>query len=132
MQESFEERYADLLQNIEAAIVQVHGSDTELLDYDVDAALEAVISGYAAEKLARTPKPVTLTGRRLAVYEAVHHICEWRLGRRPFAEGEPPLDDPVSVDDVLACCKRIRKSVERWTRQRGRQGYLTFVAQYLR
>ncbi|MBB4635331.1 hypothetical protein [Longimicrobium terrae] len=131
MPETFEERYADLLQNIEAAIVHVHRSDPELLDYDVDAALEALVSGYAAEKLGRAPKPLALAGRRLAVYEAVRHVCEWRLGREPFTAGEPALGDPVSVDDVLACCKRVRKSAERWTKQRGRQGYLTFVAQFL-
>jgi hypothetical protein len=36
------------------------------------------------------------------------------------------------VDVIIACLKRIRKSVEKWNKQGGRQGYLTFVEQFVR
>ena len=31
-----------------------------------------------------------------------------------------------------ACLKRIRKSVQRWNKEGGRQGYLTFVGRFVR
>lgn len=45
-----------------------------------------------------------------------------------------PLDaeEVNSTDEVLACLQRIHKSVQRWTKRKGRQGYLTFVAQYVK
>ena len=38
---------------------------------------------------------------------------------------------PLSLDEVIACLKRIRKSVQKWNRQAGRRGYLQFVAKYV-
>ena len=32
---------------------------------------------------------------------------------------------------IIACLKRIRKSINRWHRRGGHQGYLTFVDQYI-
>ncbi|HEU0298019.1 MAG TPA: hypothetical protein VFR37_01165 [Longimicrobium sp.] len=135
MAHTFEEQYADVLQNIEFAIVETYRGTPELLDYHVDAALEAAIARYSAEQQGRTPRPVTLEGARLQVYEAVRNACEWRLGREEIRIGsdlrldEPP--EPKRLDEIVSCLKRIRKSVQRWTKQRGRQGYLKFVSQYV-
>ena len=132
---AFVEQYADILQNIEFAIVQTYRQMPELLDYHVDAALETAIAGYSAEQQGRTPRPVTLEGARLRVYEAVRTVCEWRLGREEIRVGNDALSDvplqPRRLDEIVGCLKRIRKSVQRWTKQRGRQGYLQFVSQYL-
>ena len=46
MAEKFEERYEDVLQNIEVIIVSIHNREPDLLDYDVDAVLEALGSRY--------------------------------------------------------------------------------------
>ncbi len=35
--------------------------------------------------------------------------------------------EPLTHDVILACIKRIRKSVEFWTKEGGRQGYLYFI-----
>src|SRR5687767_4457157 len=71
MGEKFEERYEDVLQNIEFSIVRVHRERPDLLDYDVDAALEALISRYGAEARGRTPREHALPGLRGEVYDAV-------------------------------------------------------------
>ncbi len=135
MSTKFEDRYLDVLQNIEAAIVAVSRQRPELLDYDVEATLEALIGRYRAEELGRTPRPVQLTERREELYEAVLGICEWRLGRgSPFGEEGSegiPGPTPISVEEIVACLKRIQKSVKRWNKQGGRQGYLTFIRQYV-
>ena len=63
-------------------------------------------------------------------------MCEWRLGR-----GEPPVDEPskvpspgpkpITVDEIILCLKRILKSVKRWNKEGGTQGYLNFIVQYV-
>ena len=132
MAEKFEEKYEDVLQNIEFSIVGVHRAHPELLDYDVDAALEALISRYGAEALGRIPREHTLSGLRGDVYAAVLYICEWRIGR-VAPDGDPATEDErKTAEELAACLKRIRNSVQRWTKERGRQGYLTFVGRFVR
>ena len=38
--------------------------------------------------------------------------------------------EPITLDEIIACLKRVRKSINRWHRRGGHQGYLTFVDQY--
>jgi len=135
MAQPFQEQYADVLQNIEFAIVDTWQRMPELLDYHVDAALEAAIGHYSAEQQGRTRRAVQLEGARLAVYEAVRNVCEWRLGRAALATGanahrDAPLE-PKRVDEMVSCLKRIRKSAQGWTKRGGRQGYLQFVSRYV-
>jgi hypothetical protein len=125
---SFEERYADVLQNIEFVIVDTDHRLLEGLDYHVDAALEAAVAQYSAEQQGRAPRAVTFEGPRREMYEAVRNVCEWRLGRVPDA---PDLPEPKTIEEMVMCLKRVRKSVQRWTKQAGRRGYLDFVSQYV-
>jgi hypothetical protein len=131
MAEKFEERYEDVLQNIEFSIVAVHRDHPELLDYDVDAALEALISRYGAEARGRTPREHTLPGLRGEVYDAVLYICEWRIGRAAPDDNPATVAERKSAEELAACLKRVRTSVQRWTKERGRQGYLTFIARFV-
>ena len=41
------------------------------------------------------------------------------------------LGEPVTRDEIIACLKRVRKSIHLWTREGGRQGYLTFVSRFI-
>jgi hypothetical protein len=43
----------------------------------------------------------------------------------------PPNISKITLEEVLACLKRIRKSVTRWNKANGRRGYLDFVQDYL-
>lgn len=129
---SFEDEYLDVLQNIEFGIVTVHERVPELLDYDVDAALSALIARYKAEQGGRVPPPIELPGRRQQVYDEVAKVCEWRLGRGQLADGPAEEPTPKTVDEILACLRRIKRSVARLNRQRGRQGYLSFIRAYVR
>ncbi len=45
----------------------------------------------------------------------------------PFEEGP----DSKTHDEIIACLKRVKKSVQRWNKHGGRQGYLNFVQQYV-
>lgn len=129
-----EEEHLDVLQNIEFAIVNTYKRNLSLVDFDVDAALNALIGDYQARARGGAPRPMRLNERARAVYDAVKAICDWRLGEDVLvtASGAPgPRPEPVSLDVIIACLKRIRKSVELWNRKGGRQGYLTFIQRFI-
>jgi len=69
------------------------------------------------------------------LYHSVRTICDWRLGRRPLLspEGSPPdvSVQPLTLDELIACLKRLRKSIRLWTQAGGRQGYLIYISQFL-
>lgn len=133
--ENVEEKYEDVLQNIEFAIVQTYRQQPQLIDFEVDQAVEALVRSYTAELLQRPPSPPRLKERPMQVYDSARAMCEWRLGRNPMetVQGQslPVAPPPVSLEVIIACLKRIRRSIKLWTKEGGRQGYLHFVEQFL-
>jgi hypothetical protein len=130
-----EEEYTDVLQNIEFAIVSVHQRQPLLVDFDVDAALAALMAHYRAQAIGREARPVRLNDRAQQVYEMMETMCEWRMGNDARMSADMrqrgPKLPPVSMDVITACLKRIRKSVQTWNKEGGRQGYLTFVERFV-
>jgi hypothetical protein len=135
MRDEIVEQFVDVLQNIESAIYSVYEAGPDLLDLDVIDALDALVRRYAAEQDGRTPPKLRLSAQAADVFEAAALACEWRLGRAALNGGDSgamfPLDQANSVDDVLICLKRIRKSAHLWNEQGGRQGYLEYISAFL-
>lgn len=133
---NFEEDYQDVLQNIEFAIINVYHQHTGLMDYDVETVLTALIRIYQAEQSKRQVSTPSLNELRQELYDAVKLMCEWRLGRGELMrQGEQegiPNPPAITIAEIMACLKRIRKSVQKWSKRGGRQGYLTFVEQFIR
>lgn len=131
----FDERYEDVLQNIEFGIVRVYQTRRSLLDSDVDRALEKLLREYQSELRGRASPSVASSPAAQAVYDSVRPLCEWRLGRDTLVDdtGERVDTDmqPITLEEIVACLKRIRKSVALWTKERGRQGYLGFITQFI-
>ena len=127
---SFEDQYLDVLQNIEMAIVSVYREHSDLMDYDVDKVLNLLWTEYRNEKTGRkTPMPLLNPNARL-VYDRVREMCEWRLGRTEMIGRDETVaakPEAISVEEIMDCLKRIRKSVAMWTKEGGRQGYLYFI-----
>ena len=125
-----EEKYLDLLQNIEFSIVLVYRRNPDLTDHNVDMALETLGKKYQGKNVFPPQNPVTLE-----VYETVQDVCDWRLGDAILInENSQPVDiplEPVSREVIIACLHRLRKSVRTWTKQGGRQGYLYYIEQFL-
>jgi hypothetical protein len=128
-----EEEYMDVLQNIESAITDAYRQHRDLSDYDVMRALESLVDAYSGEKVGRPPRNIRLSDRESRVLDGVRGMCEWRLGR-----AEPPVEtplkpgpEPITVDEIILCLKRILKSVKMWNKEGGRQGYLNFIIPYL-
>ncbi|SRR6266446_834266 len=119
----------EILQNLEFAILRVWRANQAMTDYTVMRAYDAAIAHYNALVRQHPPKTVNLSGLDVAVYEAVKDICEWRLGRT--TKPERPKVAPLPAEELVACLKRLRKSVERWNRTGGRQGYLQFIGQFV-
>ncbi len=132
----FEERYQDILQNIEFAIVSTYRERSDdISDWSVEAALDALTRAYGAEHTGRTLRPARLSEAEQAIYNRVKGMCEWRLGREQLqAEGAPAIlqeFEPKTLDEIVACLKRVRTSVKRWHKSGGRRGYLDFVSRYV-
>ncbi len=130
-----EEQYLDILQNIEFAIIQDYRENPNLIDMDVRDAVDALLRVYGAEERQYRPPVVQLAEKPARLFEAVKDMCEWRLGRPTQSlqagEASEVHTEPVTVGEILICLKRIQKSIRRWNKQGGRQGYLDFASQFL-
>ena len=134
MANDFEEHYLDVLQNIEMAIVSIYEEQPELTDYGVDNALAGLIRVYQAQLKGRAVPDLALKELERQVYEAVKVMCDLRLDK-PASPGQP--DETVleigskTPDEIVACLRRIRRSISLWTKQGGRQGYLNYIDSFL-
>ena len=132
----FEQEYEDVLQNIEFAIVSTYRENPEVSDWSVEAALDALIRSYQAEHSGRPAPSLRLSELEQKLYERVRAMCEWRLGREQLGveSDQPQLPEMATktLDEIIACLKRIRTSVKRWHKSGGRRGYLEFVSKYIR
>lgn len=129
----FISEYEDVLQNIESSIIYVHRNLT-LVDYDVAEALEALIANYKHIGQGREPRLPDLSDRGRMVFVAVREVCDWRMGKESLSPdlGKLPADARLcTAEEIVACLKRVLKSVNKWNKQYGRQGYLNFIGKYL-
>ena len=129
-----EEEYQDVLMNIELTIVGEYREHPELKNYDVEVAVNNAIRAFTAKKRGKPFSTPKMTERRTEIYDRVCTMCEMLLS---MSEGEPlsredgtevrlPMID-VSLDAMILCLKRIRKSIQHWTKREGPKGYLTFI-----
>jgi hypothetical protein len=126
----FGEKNLDVLQNIEFGIIEVYRADPTLLDVDAKDAIDAPARHYHAEEEQRTPPTAKLGERAQRVFLSVQKLCEWRLGRSSVP-GETETESGIPVSELVKSLREIQKSIPRWSRQGGREGYLDFVSQYL-
>ncbi len=128
-----EDEYQDVLQNIEMFIVSFYKDHPELTDFQVDNAIEALNRTYQREKVGGAPfLPKGELSKGL--YQSVKMVCEWRLGRENIVdeEGQPMnITEPLTIDEIQACLKRLRKSIETWNKRSGSQGYLNYIRQFI-
>jgi hypothetical protein len=130
---ALEDVHLDVLQNIEFAIVSVYRKQHDLRDIEVMRALDALIDVYRAEARGHTPKDMSLTGAEDMVFQRTKEMCEYRLGRQgAVTRTQMPFEGDKTAHDILACLRKIRRSVERWHKRGGQQGYLQFVSEFVK
>lgn len=129
---AFEDKYLDVLQNIEFPIQVAYKENPDLTDYDALSAVESLIEFYSAEERNREPKKFNLSEKSREVYEGLKEICDFRL-RRAISEDNSveSIPNPISLGEMLHCLKTIKNSINKWTKRNGRQGYLNFVKGYM-
>jgi len=132
---TFTDKYTDVLQNLESAIIQVYRERSDLIDAEVLMALESLIRIYNAQAQGKSISSRPLKGLSQQVASSVQQICEWRLGRISLtdAEGNPLSETPTpkTPNEIVDCLKTLQSSLRFWTKERGRQGYLNFVSEFL-
>jgi len=126
-----EDQYTDVLQDIEFSIVTTYRQYPEMANPDVTRTLEALIDRYGAEKIGRPPRHFSLSDVERVLLENVRRMCEWRLGRSTLKDSVEIEPEPITIDEIVSCLKRILKSVKRWNEDGGRRGYLDFIIQYV-
>lgn len=130
---AIEDDYLDVLQNIEFSIVTIYRAKRQLTDHEVRSAIETLLRDYNAESRGKPSTTITLTGLTRDVFAAVKDMCDLRLGRTQNKRIEDAgiKFDGLTVDELIACLKRIRKSIDKWNKEFGRQGYLDFIDKFL-
>jgi hypothetical protein len=123
----FTDKYFDVLQNIEFAIMSAAREAPDATDWDVEQALDVLIREYRSRRPAGEPAERRLSPVARDMAGRVRAILEWRN----TTTAEPP-PRRVTPDEIVACLKRIQKSVRYWTKKGGRTGYLDFVDQFVK
>ena len=140
VRQPIEEEYIDVFQNLESVIVSVYRHSPELVDWDVEVVVDALLRRYQAEMRGHEPRPPRLTTElREELFALLEGICQWHLGDDEIffvsAKDEKPVDipapDPLTLEEIVAILKRIRKSIRLWNKGGGIRGYLTYVDQFI-
>jgi hypothetical protein len=143
MELDFEEKYQSELLTIESAIGSIYKDNPQMTDYSVMEALDVLIRFYQAESLGRVAPSRRLEPLDQELHNKVGAVCEMLMQRGKLVDedgNEVSLDELAllapnnsanTLEEILACLKRIRKSVTRWNKSNGRRGYLDFVKQFV-
>jgi hypothetical protein len=128
MTTEFEDKYLDVLQNIEWGLLQLVPERPELCDHDMLRIIEQAVSYYKTlERGHQITSQGTLDGIHKKIFGNILSLCDWRVGRTV-----PPKEmlacSPITLKELVLCLKRIEKSIKFWTRMGGRKGYITFAA----
>jgi hypothetical protein len=127
-----EDEHFEVLATLESAVFRFFQENPQLTDYEVDKVYGALVQKYRGEAIGKTVAPARgeLAG---PLYERVKAVCEWQLGRADL-QGKDKLasTDAISVEVLIDCLKRLRKSVDLWTTEGGSQGYLMYISQFMK
>ena len=124
----FEDQYLDVLQNIEWALLSLVKDHPALSDHDMLRIIEQALTYYKSQQRGNPAIAQSkLTDIRQDIFERILSMCEWRLGRLPPPDKQIACN-PITIEELILCLKRIEKSIKFWTKQGGRKGYINFAA----
>lgn len=129
-----EEDYLMELQNLEFAYVTCYKNNPKMNDHAALFVVEQLIKSYNAEMQGRAYSPSVLQQHEQEAYDSVKAMCEFNLGRQALGNGDDAVNIPegqLTVEELLACLKRIKKSIEFWQKRGGRRQYYEFVRGYV-
>lgn len=131
----FEDKYNDVLRSMELTLVRPYRQLENLTDWETEAAVNGLIRVYTAEQRGRKLPNLRLNALTQNIYDQLRATCEGWLGRQPLLDeygNAATLDEnALEVSEIIACLKRIRKSIQLWNKEAGRRGYFDFIDQFL-
>lgn len=132
---TFEERYNDPLRSMELALVRAYRTNERMTDWETVNALNALIREYTAVQRRRQPPTPHRSPLAQQSYDELKLVCEGWLGHAPVVDEAGQMSDlgdkALSLQEVIDCLKRLRRSVEYWQKEGGRRGYFEFVDGFL-
>jgi len=131
----FTEEYMDVLQNIEFALIGVYDNNPTMTDTGAMYAVETLIKVYTGESRGREVALPQFKPEEREAYDAVKRMCDWRLGRSSMEDEKGKKVEgvePLTVEEINACLKRILKSINTWYKRGGRRGYYEYVRQFIK
>lgn len=107
-------QYIGQLQVIENCIALYYRQHPNLTDYQADEVINNVLRGYMGKKaLAK------LSETQQVLAESLTASCKSLLG------------EDFSSKELMKCLKTIRSSLQFWTKENGRQGYLNYMNEFI-
>ena len=131
---SIEEDHLDVLQNLEFIVGEFYRQNPDLTDFQVQGVYEAVTEHYRADERGSQPRSFALTEIQEELASGLKNTAEFRLGRATVeAEGSNPVDDAPPIDHatLIRCLRKLQKSLSKWSKKGGRQGYLNFISKFV-
>lgn len=132
---TFEEQYNDPLRSMEIAIVRHYRTNEALLDWLTLTAVNGLIRTYTAEQRRRQPPKLVLDPIAQPVYTDLKIATDGWLGRGPLIDETGQIAEAgerqLALAEIIACLKRIRRSIEMWQKEGGRRGYFEFIDAFL-
>lgn len=114
-------------------MVTTYREQPKLTDHSALYAVETLIKAYNAEAQGRTVALPQFQPHEQAAYDRIKEICDWRLDGARLGAGQGAMTDGTKTpEEIIACVKRIQRSIQGWTKRGGRRGYFDFVSQFVK
>ena len=130
-----EEEFENVMLNIEMQIISVSNQDSKLTDWQVDKVFSAFLSKYKALSNGREVKEVTFNSPEKDLYLLIEGACDFFTGdSEEWGDGHFIIEldaEKVSYENMVAIFKRLRKSLNTWTKRGGSQGYIYYISQFI-
>jgi uncharacterized protein YoxC len=125
----------NFIYNFERMIVGKYQEVPDLLDAQVATAIDYLIRVYNAESEERDAPRKIIRGMASEMSSQLRSICELHLGRAEMEDIEGKSIDikitKLTAQEVVDSLKKINSSIKVWTKQKGRQGYLNYVTDFI-
>ena len=130
-----EEKYENVMLNIEMQVVSVANKEPTLTDWQVEKVYNALLSRYKALMNGRQAKEVSFNSPANDLYLLIEGFCDFFVGdRESWGKGDYLIEietEKVSYQNMVAIFKRLRKSVKTWTKRGGSKGYVYYISQFI-
>ncbi len=121
------------LRELETAVVRVWRANPAMTDYVAERAYEAAYRAQRRRNRNQEPEAISLTGVDLELFDELLQV-----GERLLAHGPAPMKSipdgnlaPVDPEKLAVYLRELQRSVQRHTKDGGRQGYLIFLRRFL-